>query len=95
MPKLPRILAKIFASNAAEDDIGQFGSALTGSKVLTSDIAQIQALPAYEEGWRGAVISNRNYPTLQETNGVLKNISQQLAYLFQQGLPEWDSETTY
>ncbi len=52
MPKLPRILAKIFASNAAEDDIGQFGSALTGSKVLTSDIAQIQALPAYEEGWR-------------------------------------------
>ena len=58
MPKLPRVTAKIFASNAAAKDIAQYGSALTGTKVLTDDIKTIQALPAYEEGWRGAVISD-------------------------------------
>lgn len=95
MPKLPRVTAKIFASNAAENDIGQYGSALTGTKVTTSDISEIQALAAYEEGWRGAVISNRNYPTLQEMNGLQKTFSQQIAYCLENGMPEWDEGTTY
>lgn len=72
MPKLPRVTAKVFASNAAENDIGQYGSALSGTKVTTGNIEEIQALPAYETGWRGAVISDRNYPTLQEMNGLQK-----------------------
>lgn len=95
MPKIPRVTAKIFASEAAQGDIGQFGSALTGTKVLTSDISQIQALDAYLVGWRKAVISNRKYPTLQEMNGLLKTISQQLAYTLQIGIPEYDPETDY
>ncbi len=95
MAKLPRVQAKIFASKAAETDIGQFGSALTGTKVNTGDIAEIQALPAYEEGWRSAVISNRNYPTLQEMNGVQKTFSQHIAYFYENGIPEWDANTTY
>ena len=96
MPKLPRVTAKVFALNAAENDIGQYGSALSGTKVYTGDIAEIQALPAYETGWRGAVISNRNYPTLQEMNGLQKIFSQQIAYLYQNGtFAEWDSNTEY
>lgn len=95
MERLPRVTAKIFASNAAADDIGQYGSALTGTKVLTSDIEEIQALPAYEVGWKDAVLSNRNYPTLQEMNGLQKTFSQQIAYCLQSGMPEWDSETEY
>ena len=93
--KLPRVTSKIFASNAAEGDIGQFGSALTGTKVSTGDIEVIQALPAYEEGWRDAVVSGRNYPTLQEMNGLQKTFSQQIAYILQNGMPEWDAGTTY
>lgn len=96
MSKLPRVTAKVFASNAAETDIGQYGSALTGAKINTGDIAQIQALPAYETGWRGAVIPKRNYPTLQEMNGLQKVFSQQIAYLFQNGaFAEWDENTEY
>lgn len=95
MAKLPRVTAKIFALNAAEDDLGQFGSALTGAKVTSNDISVLQALPAYEEGWRAAVISNRNYPTLQESNGIQRIISQQVAYTLQMGIPEWDSGTEY
>lgn len=95
MAKLPRVTAKVFASNAEEGDIGQFGSALTGSKVQTGDISQIQALPAYETGWRAAVVSDRNYPTLQEMNGLQKTFSQQIAYNLQEGIAEYDANTTY
>lgn len=95
MAKLPRVTNKIFANNATPANIGQFGSALSGSKVETSDIAEIQALPAFEQGWEAAVISDRNYPTLQEMNGVQKVFSQQQAYLFQEGIPEYDPNTTY
>lgn len=95
MPRLPRVTAKIFASNAQETDIGQYGSALTGTKVTTGDIAEIQALPAYEVGWRAAVTSDRNYPTLQEMNGLQKTFSQQIKYDLDIGMPEWDENTTY
>lgn len=95
MANLPRVTAKIFASNAAESDIGQYGSAKTGNKVLTSDIAQIQALDAFLTGWRAAVLSTRNYPTLQEMNGLQKVFSQQIAYLLQKGIAEYDSATIY
>ena len=95
MAKLPRVTAKIFASNAADGDIGQYGSALAGKKLTTSDISEIQALPAYEIGWRGAVVSSRNYPTLQEMNGLQKTFSQQIAYNFQEGIPEYDAGTDY
>lgn len=95
MPKLPRVTAKIFANNAPSDKIGQFGSAQSGTKVTTSDIEQIQALPAYETGWSSAVISNRNYPTLVERNGLDKTFSQQIAYLFQNGIAQWDKNTVY
>lgn len=95
MAKLSRVTQKIFAGNAEESTIGQFGSALSGSKVLTGDIEEIQALDAFEGGWSKAVISKRNYPTLQEMNGLQKVFSQQIAYGFQEGMPEYDAGTTY
>lgn len=92
---LERVTAKIFAENAPDGMIGQFGSALTGAKVPTGDVSVIQNLPAYTDGWSSAVISNRNYPTLQETNGAMKVATYQTAYLMQKGIPEWDIQTTY
>lgn len=92
---LPRVTAKIFAENAAAQDIAQYGSVIGGSAVFTSDISQIQQLPAYTTGWRAAVISDRNYPTLPEMNGLQKTFSQQIAYTLQKGMPEWDENTTY
>lgn len=95
MPKLDRVTAKVFASNAPADEIGQFGSALTGTKVLTGDIEEIQSLPAYLNGWGSAVLTNRNYPTMQEFNGLLKVMSYQTAYQMQEGISEYDANTTY
>lgn len=95
MAKLPRVTAKIFAGNASEDDLGQFGSALNGTKITNTDISVLQELPAFTQGWRSAVISGRNYPTLQEMNSVQRIASQQIAYTLQNGMPEWDENTTY
>lgn len=91
---LPRVTQYIFGENAGEN-IGQFGSALAGQGVPTGDIAQIQALSAWAGGWNSAVISERDYPPLEEMTGVQKVETQQIAYLFQKGIPEWDEGTTY
>lgn len=92
---LTRVPAKIFAENAPQNVVGQFGSALNGTKVNTTDVNIIQGLPAYTTGWSSAVISNRNYPTLEEMNGVMKTMSYQTAYNMQKGVAEWDNQTTY
>ena len=99
MTKLNRVTAKIFGETAspAGDDpqIGQFGSAKIGTYIGTSDISTIQELPAWSNGWIDAVTPNQQFPTLPEMTGVHKVLSQQIAYLLQQGVPEWDSATTY
>ena len=94
MANLPRVTQKIFAENT-ETNIGQFGSARNGSPLRTGDIETIQALPAWGQGWDAAVTNERNYPALEEMTGVQKVITQQLAYYFQKGFPEWDAGTTY
>lgn len=95
MAKLPRVHQKIFAENAVAKEIGQFGSVVAGAKKETGDIAEIQALEAWEKGWSEATVSKNRYPAMQERNGIDKVITQQLAYMFQEGIPEWNAETEY
>lgn len=100
--KLKRVTNKIFGSTASTTgapetgaEIGQFGSAKAGTYNATADVETIQALPAYEQGWIGAVIPDQQYPTLPEMTGVNKVLSYQTGYIFQEGIPEWDNGTTY
>ena len=93
MARLQRVTSKVFAENATE--VGQFGSLNAGTKVTTTDIAEIQALPAWQNGWQAAAIGKNCYPTLQERNGLDKVQSYFLNYLLQEGIAEWDSGTTY
>ena len=102
MARLKRITNKIFGNTASTTgssdtgaEIGQFGSAKAGTYNATADVETIQALPAYEQGWIGAVIPDQQYPTLPEMTGVNKVLSYQTGYLMQEGIPEWDSGTTY
>lgn len=95
MAKLTRVKGKVFAGSAPLDEIGQFGSALAGTPTNTQDVATIQALSAYDEGWNSAVITSRNYPPIEEVNGVLKTISYQTCYMLQEGIPEYDIGTEY
>lgn len=102
MTRLKRITNKIFGETASTTgteefgaEIGQFGSAKLGTYNATGDVATIQSLPAWGNGWIDAVIPNQQYPTLPEMTGVNKVLSYQTGYLHQEGLSEWDSATEY
>lgn len=95
MAKLTRVTGKVFANDAPLAQIGQFGSALSGTPYNTQDVATIQNLQAYLNGWQSAVITSRNFPPIEEVNGVLKTISYQACYLLQEGIPEYDINTEY
>lgn len=102
MAKLTRVTGKVFGSQASPTGdvdngayIGQFGSAQAGTYVGTDDVAMIQNLPAWEQGWIGACVEEDQLPPLPERTGVDKVLSYQECYILQQGMPEWDSATTY
>ena len=84
MTKLTRITGKVFGATADPTDdptlgpeIGQFGSALAGTYNGTSDVATIQALPAWSNGFIDAVTPTNQYPPLPEMTGALKVLSHQ------------------
>ena len=99
MSKLSRITGKVFGASATatgeDPQIGQFGSALAGTYNGTTDIATIQSLPAWQNGFIGCVTPNTQFPPLPEMTGFGKVLSHQICYLLQQGIAEWDNGTTY
>lgn len=93
MAKITRKLQKIFGGNSSNN--GVFGSAADGDPTLSDDPDEIQDLPAWEGGWNDATLSGDMLPTREEDQGVKFVVTRQLAYLMQQGIPEWNAETTY
>ena len=93
MAKLVRSTQKIFAESANNN--GVFGSLQAGNKQYSNDIATIQSLGAYNQGWNAATISSEKLPPLEEFQSLQYMMTSQLAYIFQQGVPEWDAGTTY
>jgi hypothetical protein len=93
MAKIARKTNKIFALSAT--NTGQFGSAQAGTFVTSTDPATIQSLAAWSNGWLSATVSSQNLPALEEFQAVEYVASYQLSYLFQEGIPEYDSATTY
>ena len=99
MTNLPRVTGKIFAESASatgnNPEIGKFGNAKQQIYTGEADISEIQNSEAWSQGWTSAVVSNSNFPPLPEMNGVLKNLSQQICYILQKGIAEWDKNTIY
>lgn len=93
MSRLARITQKIFAASASNN--GQFGSAQTGAKVLSNDLPTIMSLSAWDTGWLNATLGGSKFPPLEEYQSSLYVHSSQVAYVLQQGIPEYDSGTTY
>lgn len=93
MAKITRKQLKIFAGDAANN--GQFGSAKVGTKIESNDPDTIQALAAYDGGWEEAVISSDQLPPLEEMQGLQYLFSYHIAYILQEGVAEWNSQTDY
>ena len=99
MTNLSRVTAKIFGETASatgdDPEIGQFGSALAGTYVGTNDVATIQGLSAWSNGFIDSVTPSTQFPPLPEMTGFGKVLSYQTAYTMQKGVPEWDANTVY
>ncbi len=101
MSKIERATQKIFASES--NRVGQFGSAKLNNPTpitnnegnITKDINEIQALDAFSEGLEGAVSVGKNALPLEEMNGLFYETTAQLSYIFQEGIVEYDPNTTY
>ena len=99
MAKIPRKTQQVFAAAIASgtppNAIPQFGSLAAAAPAYSADPAVIQALAAWTNGWASAVVTG-HAPPLQDMNAVLFVLSQQIAYILQQGAGiEWDSGTPY
>lgn len=94
MSKLTRVHQKIFAANAGVNQIGKFGSMATGHPAYAANLSEIQELSNYLTGWFGAVLGG-NSPCIEDMNSLHYLFAYQLAYIFQQGISEWNTTATY
>lgn len=98
MAKITRVAQRIFASTApAGASVGgviKFGSVAAGDPVPSTDVSVIQSLSAWLNGWLYAIVGE-NGPVMEDMNAVMFVITTQLAYLFQAGIAEWDTDTSY
>lgn len=93
MARITRKTQKIFAGSAANN--AQFGSKQNSTPNFSNDPAVIQALTAWDQGWDLAVIGASKFPCLEDFQTVDYVNTYQTSYLFQEGIPEYDSGTTY
>lgn len=94
MAKITRKLAKIFGISSGVDEIAQFGSLNAGSPAFSTDPETIQGLSNWSDGWFEAV-EDVNSPAIEDMNGFCYVMAYQIAYLLQQGVAEWNAQTTY
>lgn len=96
MAKITRKTQKIFADSAAASQITAFGSIKANSPnppVYSKDPDVIQS-NEFMQGWTGAT-QDDYAPYRQDMNAIQNLVTRQLAYLFQAGIPEYDSATQY
>jgi hypothetical protein len=64
MARLTRKHQKLFAGSATNN--GVFGSLQANNPQTSNDLATLQSLPAFEEGWDSAAFSADKLPPLEE-----------------------------
>lgn len=95
MAQLTRVKQKIFGATGGTGEFGKFGSDSLGAAETTKDLALIQSLAPYEQGLFAATNNANEPPRIQDINALYLLFSSQLAYYFQNGLPEWEAGTSY
>jgi microcystin-dependent protein len=91
--KITRKLQKIFASLSNPNEIGKFGSFAAGLPAYSTDPDQIQTAN-FLGGWFSAIVG-ANSPAIEDLNALQYLYARQLAYLFQNGIAEWQAGTEY
>ncbi|MGL5113586.1 MAG: gp53-like domain-containing protein [Flavobacterium sp.] len=95
MARIVRVHQKIFGSAGDNGVVGSELASGTNSGTLSNDIAVLQSLAAYTDGLNSVTLTGENLPPQEEIQALFNIDTTQLAYLFQEGIPEYDDETTY
>jgi hypothetical protein len=95
MAKISRVKQLIFALNDTLSNCGVFGSRAANNPQYSKDLATIQSLPSWLNGLKSALNAANKAPFSEDTNSVYYVLTSQLAYLFQDGIPVYEANTTY
>jgi uncharacterized Zn ribbon protein len=91
--QLLRKFKKIFAGSSS--NIGVFGSAAALDPQTSTDPAVIESLSAFTGGWEDATQTGNRLPTIEDLNALKYDTDYHLAYIYQDGLQNYNSLTTY
>lgn len=94
MAKIPRKTQKIFGSSAGATGITEYGSPASGTPVYDTDLDNIQTV-VWGTGWSGAALAGTEIPTFQDFNAIHFVATNQIGYLLQEGIAEYDAGTEY
>ena len=94
MAKLTRVIQKTFGSLGPAGDFGVFGSKANPPQTFSQDPVAIQSLQAFLQGWGQSIVGNYQ-PPMEDMNSLFLLAFRQLAYIFQEGIPEWETGTSY
>ena len=94
MAKITRKTQKIFGSNAGGTGITEYGSPAGGAPAYSTDLDDIQT-SEWLDGWAAAALAGSEIPTFQDFNAIHYVATNQLGYLLQEGVPEYDAATEY
>ena len=93
--KIVRKTAQLFGVSAGATGVEEFASKQTGGTLVYSiDPSDLQTA-AWSLGWVASIYQGAFAPYYQDRNAVDLVAFYQIAYLLQQGIPEWDASTTY
>jgi hypothetical protein len=91
MAKIIRKHQHVFAGSlGATGNIAQFGSMAAGAKAYSLDLDTLQSLAAWSNGFAAG-----SPPALEDMNAFGYVFTQQLAYLMQMGISEWNASVEY
>lgn len=97
MSKITRIFQNLFGETGDQSHFGQFGSRVASPPGFkTKDPNSIQALSAFTgNGIYDAINSSNKAAFLEDLNGLFLLAFRQIAYVLQDGIPEWETATAY
>ena len=86
---------RLFGGNGDTNSFAKYGSFVAGVPLKTKNIEDIQSLDAFVNGWQNAVVAANRAPFLEDMNALQYVMGYQLFYLLQEGIAEWNTDTTY
>lgn len=94
MAKIGRVLQNIFGETHGTNEFTQIGSVAEGAPVYTTDPVAMQALARFKGGLFDICIGE-NSPIIEDINSLFYLMTRQIAYILQNGIPEWETNTVY